>query len=143
MFVAMVGWYFVGATNVPTLTHRTTPAEYMQVTQAFVDQYQNGEENGIPVVTPPPGDVYLLTRQWQWYHSLELKKGETYRLHLSSTDIQHGFSLQPENINFQVLPGSDYVLTVTPTTAGDFRLLCNEYCGIGHHLMTVKLVVKE
>ena len=143
MFVAMVGWYFVGATNVPTATVRTTPAEYVATVQSFVDQYQTGEENGIPVVSPPPGDVYMLGRQWQWYPILELQKGQTYRMHLSSADIQHGWSLQPLNLNFQVLPGQDYILTFTPTTSGEVRLLCNEYCGIGHHLMTGKLVVKE
>jgi len=143
MFVAMVGWYFVGATNVPTRARRVTPAEFAAATEAFVQQYQTGEENGIPVVSPPPGDIYMLGRQWQWYPILELEQGETYRLHLSSVDIQHGWSLQPLNLNFQILPGSDYILTFTPTTAGEFRLLCNEYCGIGHHLMTGKLVVKE
>ncbi len=143
MFVAMVGWYFVGATNVPTRARRVTPAEFAATTEAFVQQYQTGEENGIPVVSPPPGDIYMLGRQWQWYPILELEQGETYRLHLSSVDIQHGWSLQPLNLNFQILPGSDYILTFTPTTAGEFRLLCNEYCGIGHHLMTGKLVVKE
>ena len=143
MFVAMVGWYFVGATNVPTETTRTTPAQFMETTQLFIEQHQTGEENGIPVVSPPPGDIYMLGKQWQWSPILELKQGETYRLHLSSVDIQHGWSLQPLNLNFQILPGQDYILTFTPTTSGDFRLLCNEYCGIGHHLMTGKIVVKE
>lgn len=143
MFVAMVGWYFVGKTNVPTRAFRVTPAEFAATTNAFAEQYQTGTEKGIPVVSPPPGDVYLYGRQWQWYPILELKKGEQYRLHLSSLDIQHGFSLQPLNLNFQVLPGQDYVLTFTPTTAGEYRMLCNEYCGIGHHLMTGKIVVKE
>ena len=148
MFVAMVGWYFVGATNVPTETVRVTTAEFMEATEAFVQQHKTGEEeaqNGIvfPVVSPPPGDIYMMAKMWQWYPILELQKGETYRLHLSSIDIQHGWSLQPQNLNFQVLPGQDYILTFTPTTAGDFRLLCNEYCGIGHHLMTGKIVVKE
>lgn len=143
MFVTMVGWYYVGDTNVPTRTVRTTPAEFTTATQAFIDQYQTGEENGIPVVSPPPGDIYMLGRQWQWSPILVLKKGETYRLHLSSVDIQHGWSLQPLNLNFQILPDQDYILTFTPTTAGEFGLLCNEYCGIGHHLMTGKIVVEE
>ncbi len=143
MFVAMVGWYFVGATNVPTETYRVDPAVFVEQVTAFTEQYQTGEENGLPVVSPPPGDIYMWGRQWQWYPILELKKGETYRLHLSSSDIQHGFSIQPQNLNFQVLPGQDYVLTFTPTTAGEYRILCNEYCGIGHHLMTGKITVKE
>ena len=51
---------------------------------------------------------------WQWYPVLELEKGQSYRLHLSSLDLQHGFSLQPVNINMQVHPGYEHVLTLTP-----------------------------
>jgi cytochrome c oxidase subunit 2 len=85
--------------------------------------------------------VYLFGRQWQWYPILQLKKGQTYRMHLSSLDVQHGFSLQPTNLNFQVLPGYDYVITLTPTQSGEFSLICNEYCYLGHHLMVGKLIV--
>ncbi len=40
------------------------------------------------------------------------------------------------------IPGQDYVLTMTPTTSGEFSILCNEYCGIGHHTMVGKLIVR-
>ena len=38
---------------------------------------------------------------------------KTYRVHMSSMDLQHGFSLQPLNMNFQISPGYDHVLTIT------------------------------
>jgi cytochrome c oxidase subunit 2 len=74
---------------------------------------------------------------------LELEKGQTYRLHLSSIDLQHGFSLQPLNINVQVHPGYDMVVTLTPTTSGEFGIVCNEYCGLGHHTMTGRIYVVD
>jgi cytochrome c oxidase subunit 2 len=58
-------------------------------------------------------------------------------------DLQHGFSLQPMNMNFQILPGFDHVLTITPTMAGQFPIICNEFCGIGHHTMSGKIIVTE
>jgi len=95
-------------------------------------------------VRPPAGgEAYLIARIWQWTPILELKRGETYRLHVSSIDLQHGLSIQPLNMNFQVLPGYDYVLTFTPTQVGEYSLICNEYCLIGHHTMTGKIIVKE
>ena len=95
------------------------------------------------MVAPPPGsDVYFQARQWQWYPVLQLEEGKTYRLHLSSLDVQHGFSLQPVNLNLQVLPGYDYVATITPTKTGEFSVICNEFCAIGHHLMVGKIIVK-
>ena len=39
--------------------------------------------------------------------------------------------------------GYDHVLTITPTSAGEFSIVCNEFCGIGHHLMTGRLIVEE
>ena len=58
-------------------------------------------------------------------------------------DWQHGFSLQPVNINLQIVPGYEMVVTMTPDQAGDYAIVCNEYCGIGHHAMLGKIYVKE
>ena len=33
--------------------------------------------------------------------------------------------------------------TVTPTASGDFRILCNEFCGIGHHTMVGRVIVVD
>ena len=136
-------WLFLGHQNVPATTYRVAPEVYQQRVANFVEQYQVDTEKGVPVVAPPPGDVFLLARQWQWYPILQLKKGQTYRLHVSSLDVQHGFSIQPMNLNFMVLPGYDYVITLTPTQSGEFSIVCNEYCGIAHHLMVSKLIVTE
>ncbi|MDQ7028455.1 MAG: cytochrome C oxidase subunit II [Ardenticatenia bacterium] len=137
-------WFFLGRQNVPATTYRVEPADFQQRVMAFTEQYQVDTLNGIPVVEPPPGsDVYLLARQWQWYPVLKLKKGETYRLHISSVDVLHGFSIQPLNMNFMVVPGYDYVLTLTPTTSGEYAVVCNEFCGIGHHVMISKILVTE
>ena len=56
-------------------------------------------------------------------------------------DWQYGFSLQRGNINIQVHPGYEHVITLTPTEAGEFGIICNEFCGIGHHTMTGKIYV--
>ncbi len=136
-------WYFMGKQNVPTETYRVTKEQFAAKVNDFVTQYQVGEENGIPVVAPPPGsDVYLRASTWQWYPILQLEKGQTYRLHISSMDYNHGFSLQPVNINLQVLPGYDYVATITPTSTGEFTVVCNEFCSVGHHTMVGKIIVK-
>ena len=73
---------------------------------------------------------------------MEFEKDRTYRVHLSSMDILHGFSIQPVNMNFMVFPKYDYVLKLTPTTTGEFHIVCNEFCGLGHHMMVGKIYVK-
>ena len=70
------------------------------------------------------------------------KRDKTYRLNLTAMDYQHGFSLQPENINIQIIPGYQHVVNITPTKSGKFSIMCNEYCGIGHHKMITNIYVK-
>lgn len=137
-------WFVLGRQNVPATTYRVEPLQYAAFVTRWAEANKVDSLNNIPVVAPAPGsDVYLLGRQWQWYPILKLQKGQTYRLHLSSQDIQHGFSLQPTNLNLQVLPGYEYVATITPTTAGEFAVICNEFCAIGHHLMVGKIIVTD
>jgi cytochrome c oxidase subunit 2 len=145
MFFMMIGWHIWGKQNLSTETYRTTPAQFMAKAQAMVDQYKVREETDekIPVVKPPPGsDVYMLARLWSFYPILELEKDKTYRLHLSAMDYNHGFSLQPANINIQIVPGFEHVVTITPNQSGTYSVVCNEYCGIGHHKMVGRVYVK-
>jgi cytochrome c oxidase subunit 2 len=144
MFFTMILWHVWGEQNLSNEAYRIDPDTFAQRTEAMVEKYKVREEGdtGIPVVRPPPGsDVYMLARLWQWYPALELEKDESYRLHLSSLDWQHGFSLQPVNINLQIHPGYEMVVTVKPNAAGEFSVVCNEFCGIGHHTMIGRIHV--
>ena len=145
MFFMMVGWHVWGKQNLSTETYRTTPDQFMPKVQAMVDKYTVRVETDFqtPVVAPPPGsDVYMIARLWNFWPILELQQGQTYRLHLTSMDYNHGFSLQPANINIQIVPGFEHVVTVTPNQAGTYSVVCNEYCGIGHHRMVGRIIVK-
>lgn len=144
MFGMMIYWHAEGEQNLSNEAYRTKPEVFAEKANAMVDQYTVREEAGFPVVHPPPGsEVYLIARLWQWWPILELEKDESYRLHISSMDWQHGFSLQPVNINLQIHPGYEMVLTITPDTAGEYGVVCNEFCGIGHHTMIGKIHVVE
>ena len=144
MFAMMPFWHFKGKQNSTGEAYAVKPADFMQRVMTFVESAKVGEEKGIPIVQPAPGgDAYLMGQMWQWYPILKLKKDQTYRIHVSSVDLQHGLSLQPMNMNFQILPGYDHVLTMTPTMSGDFSVICNEFCGEGHSRMTGKILVEE
>ncbi len=148
MFAMMPIWHIYGKQNLSNEAYKTTPVQYEAKVKAMTEQHTIRTQLvggvDVPVVAPPAGsDVYMLARLWSWYPMLELKKGESYRLHLSSLDWQHGFSLQPININLQVLPEYEMVITITPDTSGEFTIVCNEYCGILHHTMLGKIYVTE
>lgn len=144
MFFMMIYWHGVGKQNLSNEAYRMAPEDFAAKAQAMTEAHTVREEAGFPVVHPPPGsDIYLIARLWQFWPILELEKDQSYRLHLSSMDWQHGFSLQPVNVNLQIHPGYDMVLTITPDQSGEFSVVCNEYCGIGHHTMLGKIYVVE
>lgn len=144
LFVWMVLWHVYGKQNTSDLTYRTSTAEFTKLSEAYVKKNMIGMDNGVPIVRPKPNsDVFVLAEMWRWSPILILEKGQSYKLHISSKDVMHGFSLQPVNMNFQVYPDYDYVLTFTPTELGEYKVICNEYCGIGHHTMIGKIVVIE
>lgn len=147
MFGWMIAWHWIGNQNMANEAYKTTPEIYAKKVEDFTAKYtvrQDKSDPNLPVVAPPPGsDVYLAASRWQWRPVVEFQKGKTYRVHISSLDWDHGFSLQPENINFQAYPGYEQVVTMTPNKSGTFSIVCNEYCGIGHHTMLGRIYVKE
>jgi len=146
MTFMMVYWYFAGNQNQAGEAFRTTPEAFEAKAEEMVDKYtiRTETELEVPVVAVPPGgDVYIVSSQFQWNVIPELKLGETYRFHMSSVDVNHGFSLQPINVNLQLVPGYDYVLNFTPNAVGEYNIVCNEYCGLLHHAMVGRLYVVE
>jgi len=145
--------------NVSEETYKTNPGEFREVTERFINKHKKIGSDGQPVmaggmhVVNAPDittgeDVFLIAEAWRFRPVLIFKKGKTYRVHMSSLDFQHGFSLQPQNLNFQVLPGYDFVITFTPNETGTFHIVCNEYCFYagpksGHDTMVGQITVEE
>ena len=148
MFLMMPYWHFKGKQNSTGESYAVEPLAFMQRVSEFSKTYEVGKAKTkygaeVPIVAPPVGvDAYLLGNAWTWTPVLKLKKGQQYRLHISSGDYQHGFSLLPMNMNFMVVPGYDHVLTITPQDTGTFSIVCNEFCGVNHHMMTGQIIVE-
>jgi cytochrome c oxidase subunit 2 len=146
LFFMMPYWHVFGKQNMSNEAYRISAENYQKKAQEVVDKYtvRTETDENIPVVHPPAGsDVYLIARLWAWWPILELENNQSYRLHLSAMDYQHGFSLQPSNINLQIVPGYEMVINVTPNKSGTYAIVCNEYCGIGHHKMVSRLYVVD
>lgn len=141
--VAMPALHIVGEQNTSSQYSRILTEDFDKNADSFIAKYKVGEEKGVPIVAPPPkSDIYIRGKQFGWDPILKLKAGESYQLHLSSVDVNHGFSVFPINMNFQVVPGWDNLLKITPTKAGMYTIICNEFCGIGHHAMIGKIYVE-
>jgi cytochrome c oxidase subunit 2 len=65
----------------------------------------------------------------------------TFRV--TSTDVIHGFEIVGTNANATVVPGYVSQFTVAFPKAGEYLIVCNEFCGLGHHGMYGKVIVGE
>ncbi|MGH8011457.1 MAG: cupredoxin domain-containing protein [Candidatus Binataceae bacterium] len=93
--------------------------------------------------TAQPPIVKIAVHRFQFSpNQIILKKGETVRLELTSTDTVHGFFARPLKIDTDIRPERPTMVTVTPTTTGTFKVICDHYCGIGHTFMKMTIVVE-
>jgi cytochrome c oxidase subunit 2 len=69
--------------------------------------------------------------------------GRPVTFRLTSADVTHGFQIVGTNGNTMVVPGYITQFTTVFREPGEYLIVCNEYCGLGHHLMSAKLIVEE
>lgn len=96
------------------------------------------------VVPASTSKVYIMMRQFSFTpNTVRLQFGGLYDLIFFSPDVFHGASLiQDGSLNAVVMPNMTSKLTVMLTKRGEIQLLCNEYCGLGHHLMEGRIIVE-
>jgi cytochrome c oxidase subunit 2 len=74
-------------------------------------------------------------------NQLSVPAGSTVHFKVTSPDVVHGLYIPHTNVNIMVIPGHISEFTYTFKHAGDYLMLCHEYCGGGHHIMMGKLSV--
>lgn len=72
---------------------------------------------------------------------LMLPAGHEVDLRLRSQDVIHGFFIPGMRLKQDVIPGMLGHITFTPTTPGDYSILCSQVCGLGHARMQARLRV--
>lgn len=68
--------------------------------------------------------------------------GRPVTFRMTSADVTHGFQIVGTNGNTMVVPGYVSQFTTVFRTPGEYLIVCNEYCGLSHHLMSAKLIVE-
>jgi cytochrome c oxidase subunit 2 len=103
-------------------------------------------EFGSPgVVERPDGSVVVTSVAQIWSflpQEIRVPAGRPVTFRVTSPDILHGFQIPRTNVNMMVAPGYVSQMTTTFDRPGEYLIVCNEYCGLGHHLMAAKLIVE-
>ena len=73
---------------------------------------------------------------------IEVTEGERVKLLVKSGDGVHGIEIKKFKVDKKVPRGGDPItIEFVASTAGEFPILCSEYCGDGHEDMKGMLVV--
>ena len=89
-------------------------------------------------------EIHYLAHMWMYEPAeVEIPKGSTVDIYLASADVVHGFNVIGTNVNLMAVPGSMNRATVHFDRAGTFPIVCHEYCGMGHAMMSGSIKVTE
>ena len=86
--------------------------------------------------------VTLVAARYGFYpQRVEVPTDTRVTFRIASADVLHGIHVPGSNMTTMVVPGYISEVTTTFMRTGEFSLLCNEYCGLGHDAMWSRLVV--
>jgi cytochrome c oxidase subunit 2 len=90
-----------------------------------------------------PREIDVVARRFAFEPArIEVAVGERVRLRVVSADGVHGLEIKKFKVKKEIPRGTTpVVIEFTASEAGEFPILCSEYCGDGHEEMQGQLVV--
>ncbi|MEM7247118.1 MAG: cytochrome c oxidase subunit II [Acidobacteriota bacterium] len=89
-------------------------------------------------------EVVMLAQVWAFLPGeVHVPAGVPVVFRMTSPDVIHGVQVVGTNVNATVIPGYVTEVVTTFERPGEYLILCNEYCGTGHHVMSGKLIVED
>jgi cytochrome c oxidase subunit II len=72
---------------------------------------------------------------------LRLPVDQPVKVLLRSKDVLHNFTVTQFRVKMDLVPGMITYMWLTPTEPGEYEILCEELCGVGHFAMRGRVVV--
>lgn len=95
-----------------------------------------------PATTGEIKEFNITAKQWEFSPStINVNKGDTVKLHITSIDVTHGFGLPDFGVYETLNPGSTIDVEFVADKTGTFTFACTVVCGTGHSGMNGQLVV--
>ncbi|MDY6776225.1 MAG: cytochrome c oxidase subunit II [Halobacteria archaeon] len=105
----------------------------------------SAQGRGVHKVGPNHYEVNVLARQFLFMpgttQPITVPTDSKITFYYTSADVIHGFEIVGTNVNTMVIPGQVGKMTTRFEEPGEYGIICNEYCGSGHHTMEGKLNV--
>jgi cytochrome c oxidase subunit II len=135
---------FTGAIVATSLSGAVHPPSHVETVNPTTLSIA-GEFASPGIVTAPDGRVRVSMRAEMYVFRptvIRVPAGRAITFRVTSPDVLHGFQIVGTNINLTVAPGYVSEATTTFETPGEYLVVCNEYCGLAHHLMQGSIIVE-
>lgn len=135
---------FTGAIVVTAVTSASHPPSHTEVVNPEI--LAIGGEFASPGVAIAADGRVTVSLRAEFYvfrpDQVRVPAGVPVTFRVTSPDVLHGFQIVGTNVNLTVAPGYVSEATTTFESPGEYLVVCNEYCGLGHHLMQGKVIVE-
>ena len=86
--------------------------------------------------------VFAVASMWQFQPAeIYIPVGSEVDFYLTSKDVVHGFNIAEKNVNMMAIYGNLNKTTVRFDKPGVYKIVCHEYCGVGHQNMQAQVIV--
>lgn len=133
----LLGFYALASNIHPPSNVETIDSTRLHLTEEFA-------EDNLGVRTNDDGSltVTMVAARYGFYPPrIEVPVETQVTFRMASADVLHGVHVPTTNLTTMIVPGYISEVTTTFQQTGEFSLLCNEYCGLGHDSMWSRLVV--
>lgn len=136
---------FIASIGVTFFAETIQPPSHVEVIDP--ETVRTDEEFGSPGVTiHDDGSATVVVQAFMFAflpQEIRVPRRVPVTFRLTSPDVIHGFQIVQTNGNAMVVPGYVSQFTTEFADAGEYLIVCNEYCGLGHHNMMARLIVED
>lgn len=140
LFLSIVGFTAFGSGH----AHNQPTGGMDQIDPKKVKETPPFNEPGVKKLDDDTYEVVMIAQAFGYEpQKVQVPAGKKVIFKVTSTDVVHSFSIVSTNVNMMVVPGHISTKEYTFDKPGNYLVICNEYCGTGHHFMKTEIEVTK
>ncbi|UOA07154.1 cytochrome C oxidase subunit II [Methylobacter sp. S3L5C] len=140
---------FVGIITIDAFFHGVNPPSKVEtIDSASLHLNKEFAEENLGVQIDDKGDITIrmVAGRYSFFPKhINVPAETSLTFRWVSMDVLHGVHIPMTNMSTMIVPGYVAEITTTFPKPGEYPVLCNEYCGLGHNHMwsNISVIAKE
>jgi cytochrome c oxidase subunit II len=140
---------FVGIITIDAFFHGVNPPSKVEtIDSASLHLSKEFAEDNLGVQVDDKGNVTvrMVAGRYSFFPKhIDVPAETSLTFRWVSMDVLHGVHIPMTNMSTMIVPGYVAEITTTFPKPGEYPVLCNEYCGLGHNHMwsNISVIAKE